>query len=133
MSDQDFAAIRKHPAYSEQILSRVAPFKELAALAGGHHERMDGRGYHGAVPAANLDFEVRLLAVADQFEALTAARPYRAGLSPSAALDILYRDADAGVDPAALGALERFLATSAAAALLTPHAPDPDVPVLPVG
>ena len=129
LTDEEFAAIRRHPAYSERILQRVRPFRELAPLAGAHHERMDGRGYHGGVPAATLDFDVRLLAVADQFEALTAARPYRDGLTPEAALELIARDAGEGVDPVALAALERFLATPRAAPLLRPQDPDPQVPI----
>lgn len=129
LTNEEFAAIRKHPAYSERILSRVEPFRELAPLAGGHHERMDGRGYHRAVPASALEFETRLLAVADQFEALTSARPYRAGLSAAVALEILHQDVGQGVDPNALEALERFLETPEAAPLLEPQPLDPDVPV----
>ena len=129
LTNEEFAAIRKHPAYSEQILSRVELFRELAPLAGGHHERMDGRGYYSAVPAGTLDFEVRLLAVADQFEALTAARPYRAGLSAEVALEILHKDVGDGVDSNALKALEHFLATPEAAPLLAPQPLDPGVPI----
>ena len=132
LTNKEFDLIRKHPAYSEQILSRVGPFRELAPLAGGHHERMDGRGYHNAVAAGTLDFEVRLLGVADQFEALTAARPYRARLSAEVALEILYKDAGDGVDWEALRALENFLCTSEAASLLTPQPLDPEVPISPM-
>ena len=132
LTNAEFDLIRKHPAYSEQILSRVEPFKELAPLAGGHHERMDGRGYHNAVAAGTLDFEVRLLSVADQFEALTAARPYRARLSAEVALEILYKDAGDGVDSEALRALEHFLGTPEAAPLLVPQPLDPDLPISPI-
>lgn len=103
LTEGELNAIRRHPAYSELILSRVGPFQELAELAGGHHERLDGRGYHRAVSATALTFEVRLLSVADQFEALTAMRPYREGLSAEAALALMHHDAGSGVDPAALG------------------------------
>jgi HD-GYP domain-containing protein (c-di-GMP phosphodiesterase class II) len=130
LTDEELAAIRRHPAYGEHILSRVQPFRDLAPLAGGHHERMDGRGYHRGVPAASVAFDVRLLAVADQFEALTADRPYREGLSPEAALALLRKDAGSGVDPVALAALERFLATPEATELVAAgHAFDPDIPV----
>jgi len=127
LSDDEFKAIRRHPAYSEKILTRVGPFKNLAAIAGAHHERMDGRGYHRGVLAASLDLEARLLAVADQFEALTAARPYREGLSPDAALSLIGKDVGEGVDPVALKALELFISTPSAAPLLTPAQPDPAI------
>ena len=129
LTDEEFASIRAHPAYSEQILMRVGPFRDLATIAGGHHERMDGRGYHRATPANTLEFEVRLLAVADQFEALTAARPYRDGMTPEAALELIGRDKGDGVDPIALKALERFIETPEAAPLLVPQTLDPEVPI----
>ena len=129
LTDEEFASIRAHPAYSEQILTRVSAFKDLADIAGGHHERMDGRGYHRATPATTLAFEVRLLAVADQFEALTAKRPYRDGMTPEAAIELIGRDKGDGVDPTALKALERFLETPEAAPLLVPQPLDPDVPI----
>ena len=127
LSDDEFKAIRRHPAYSEKILSRVGSFKDLAVIAGAHHERMDGRGYHRGVCAASLELEARLLAVADQFEALTAARPYRDGLSPEAALALIGKDIGEGVDPVALKALELFISTPPAAPLLMPTQPDPAV------
>lgn len=130
LTEAEFAAIKRHPAYGERILGRVGPFRELSKLAGAHHERLDGRGYYRAVPGAELAFEVRLLSVADQFEALTAARPYREGLSPDAALGLLHQDAGSGVDPEALAALESFLVTPEATPLLAPVAPDPEIPLV---
>lgn len=82
-----------------------------------------GAATTGPSRRATSPYEVRLLSVADQFEALTAARPYRAGMTPDAALALLYKDAGSGVDPAALGALEAFLTLPEAAPLLEPAPP----------
>lgn len=49
-------------------------------MVASHHERMDGRGYHRGLPAGRLPLAARVLAVADVCEALTADRPYRAGM-----------------------------------------------------
>lgn len=121
----EFGAVKRHPTYGELILGRVTPLRDLARFAGGHHERLDGRGYPRALPASHLSFEVRLLSVADQFEALTAARPYRPGMTPDAALAVLHDEVGSAVDPAALDALEAFLVTAPAAPLLTPPPLDP--------
>ncbi|MDZ7707107.1 MAG: HD domain-containing phosphohydrolase [Trueperaceae bacterium] len=118
LSEDEFAVIRRHPADSQRILERVGPFRVFAEVAGAHHERMDGRGYHGARRAGELPLEARILATADPFEALTASRPYRDGMSTEEALGLLRRDVGAGVDQACLAALEGFLATSAGAELL---------------
>lgn len=118
--------VRRHTAYGEHILSWAEAFTEAVPLAAGHHERPDGRGYHGAVPSNVLPFDVRLLAVADQFEALTSPRPHREAFSAEEALSILAAEAGTGVDAAALAALERFLTTPEAAELLTADRFDPE-------
>ena len=51
-TDEEFAAIRKHPDYSQQILARMPAFGILAHVASAHHERLDGRGYHRQLPGA---------------------------------------------------------------------------------
>ena len=121
LANSEVEALRMHTAYSEHILSWVRPFQDALPFAAGHHERLDGRGYHGAVPATLLDLDVRVLAVADQFEALTSSRPHRDAYSAEKALAILAADAGDGIDEAALAALERYLSTTAADAILAPR------------
>ena len=89
-----------------RILERVRAFQGLAELAGAHHERLDGRGYHRGVAAAGLPLAARVLAVADVCEALTADRPYRDGMAPDEALAIIRRDAGTALCPVAVEALE---------------------------
>lgn len=117
----ELESVQRHTVYSEHILSWIRPFQEAVPFAAGHHERVDGRGYHGAVPAKLLDLDVRLLTVADQFEALTSSRPHRDAFSAEEALGILSADAGHGVDEAPLAALERFLTTPAAAPIMAPR------------
>lgn len=112
LTEAELAIIKKHPEYSERIMQRVKPFEKLALIAGAHHERMDGRGYYRGIPAGQLPIQARLLAVADQFEALSATRPYREGLSQEQALGIMAKDAGNGVCKTSLEALERFLSGS---------------------
>ena len=99
------AEIERHPAYSWEILSRVGAFASFARLAAVHHEKLDGSGYPWKLTAADLDTPMRILVVADMYEALTADRPYRAGLTHEAALAILERDAPVKVCAAVVSAL----------------------------
>jgi putative nucleotidyltransferase with HDIG domain len=85
-------AIERHPLYSWEILSHVSAFAELAPVAASHHEKLDGSGYPWGLRADQLDFPSRILAVSDIYEALTANRPYRKGMSRSEALSIMTRD-----------------------------------------
>jgi HD-GYP domain-containing protein (c-di-GMP phosphodiesterase class II) len=65
---------------------------------------------------------MRVLAVADIYEAHTADRPYRAPLAPEEALGIIGRDTPEKLDPDALGALEAHLAGSGRAGVAVPDA-----------
>jgi HD-GYP domain-containing protein (c-di-GMP phosphodiesterase class II) len=77
--------VRLHPYHTERILARSAILQPLARIAGMHHERQDGSGYHHGAAGAQVPVEARLLAVADAYQAMTQDRPYRAALAPAAA------------------------------------------------
>ena len=93
-----------------RILERAPCFAELADLAANHHEKLDGSGYPRSLDACDLDLPMRVLAVADIYEALTADRPYRPPLPPEEALGIIARDVPDKLDPDVLGGLEAHLA-----------------------
>ena len=115
LTDDEFARMRLHPAYTETILAGIPAFAGFAAVAAAHHERLDGRGYHRGVPAGDLPVSARALAVADVFEALTADRPYRGPMDPDEALAICRRDAGRHLDPACVDALAAAIGRAARA------------------
>lgn len=75
--------------------------KHVPEYAGGHHERMDGRGYPRGLKGSEMSVQARIMAIADIFEALTAKdRPYKDGKKLSEALRILGRmKEDHHIDP----------------------------------
>ena len=101
----EFAAIREHPRYTQQILERVACLRGIVEIAPSHHERLDGTGYHRGLTAFDLSRPARILAVADIFEALTADRPYREAMPLEQALAILREQRGTGLCPAAVDGL----------------------------
>jgi putative nucleotidyltransferase with HDIG domain len=103
---EEWVQMRRHPALTVKILERVSAFRDLAATAGAHHERLDGGGYHLGLTGDQLNRDARILAVADVFEALTAERPYRAALPLDQVWAIMRRDAGHALCREALGALE---------------------------
>ena len=105
LTDAEYAEVKLHPLYTEQILGRISAFSDIAVAAAAHHERLDGRGYHRGVGADQLSAEARILAVADVFEALTADRPYRGRLDPDVAFEVLWKGAGAAFDPTYIAAL----------------------------
>jgi HD-GYP domain-containing protein (c-di-GMP phosphodiesterase class II) len=106
LTPDDWERVRLHAYYSERILSRSPFLAALAPVAGHHHERLDGSGYHRGTAAAELTPPARLLAAADAFHAMTEPRPHRQPLSPAQAADTLTREARAGrLDPDAVTAV----------------------------
>jgi len=75
--------------------------KNVPEYAGGHHERVDGKGYPRGLRGNQMSLQARMMAVADIFEALTACdRPYKNGKTLSESLNILGRFAMNGhIDP----------------------------------
>jgi hypothetical protein len=75
--------------------------KHVAEYAGGHHERMDGKGYPKGLTGEQMSVPARIMGIADIFEALTARdRPYKSGMKLSEALRILGKFRDNGhIDP----------------------------------
>ena len=106
LTDEEFRAIQTHPVHTLRILERAPCFASLADLAANHHEKLDGSGYPRSLDARHLDLPMRVLAVADVYEALTADRPYRGPLPVEEALAIINRDVPHKLDADALGALE---------------------------
>ncbi|HYY79987.1 MAG TPA: HD domain-containing phosphohydrolase [Actinomycetes bacterium] len=96
LSDGEWEQVRLHPYYTERALARSPALAPVGALAAGHHERLDGSGYHRGVPAAQLGMPARVLAAADVRQALSEARPHRPALPPAAAAEALAAEARAG-------------------------------------
>ena len=109
LGPREWDTVRRHPQWSMEILARVRAFEDVARIAGAHHERLDGSGYHRGLRATELDQPSRILAVADVAEALSADRPYRPALGPGEVLGIMRRDADRALDGDAFTALEHVL------------------------
>ena len=105
LTEQEMAQVRLHPAYTGQILGKVTAFAAIVEPASAHHERLDGRGYHQGLPGEHLSAMSRALAVADVYEALTADRPYRAGLPREEALAIVRRQSGSALCPESVEAL----------------------------
>jgi HD-GYP domain-containing protein (c-di-GMP phosphodiesterase class II) len=68
LSGGEWERVRLHPYYTERVLERSPALARLALLAGSHHERLDGSGYHRGAAAAQLSVGARLLAAADAYD-----------------------------------------------------------------
>jgi HD-GYP domain-containing protein (c-di-GMP phosphodiesterase class II) len=103
LTSAEWEQVRMHSYHSERILATSGT---LAPLAGMHHERLDGSGYHRSCRARELAPAARVLAAADAFQAMTQERPHRPALTSDAASDELAREVRAGrLDGDAVGAV----------------------------
>ena len=75
--------------------------KNVPEYAGGHHERMDGKGYPKGLTRDQMSVQARVMGIADIFEALTAKdRPYKQGMKLSQAMGIMHKFRTGGhIDP----------------------------------
>lgn len=105
LDEAEWRAMRLHPVHSRAILSGLTVFGEAAEIGGAHHERLDGRGYPDGIGGSDISLPIRIVTVADIFDALTADRPYRAAMTRTEAFAILDGDRDAGVDRQVVAAL----------------------------
>jgi HD-GYP domain-containing protein (c-di-GMP phosphodiesterase class II) len=105
----ELARMRDHPQLTRRILERVPGLRDVALLASAHHERLDGSGYPYALTADELTMPMRVLAVADVYDALTCDRPYRAARTSDEALAIIRADAPRRLDEDVVLALAALL------------------------
>ena len=104
----EWEQVRLHPYHSERILSRSEVLRPMAAVAGMHHERIDGSGYHRGSRNRQIPVEARILGAADAFGAMTHERPHRSALAPEvAAAELSTEAADGRLDPEAVDAVVR--------------------------
>lgn len=99
LTDEEFAQIKLHPVYGEEIISHIKVFKGIIPGVRHHHERYDGRGYPDGIKGEDIDITARIIAIADTFDAMTTDRPYRKGLSFEAAFEELKRCSGTQFDP----------------------------------
>lgn len=111
LTPEERACIERHPRDGVRILEPIADFAPLLPIVLEHHERFDGQGYPDGKAGGEIHHLARVLAVADVYDALVSDRPYRSGLSPSAAVDIIRTGAGAHFDPLVV---EAFLVLVAA-------------------
>ncbi len=111
LDSDEWEQVKAHPVFTEEILARITPFKELARIAGAHHERLDGKGYPRGLKGAGISLETRIITTADIFDAITAERPYRAAVPPAQALDMMEKLRGRALDGDCLDALRSALSS----------------------
>ncbi|MEE8058046.1 MAG: HD-GYP domain-containing protein [Pseudomonadales bacterium] len=99
-SDEEFAIMKTHASKGYNILTEkpdVIP--EVANVAHSHHERLNGRGYPRGLPATEITYFTRIVAIADAYDAITSKRVYSPAKSALEGLKILIGAKGSHFDP----------------------------------
>ncbi|HEY2725202.1 MAG TPA: HD domain-containing phosphohydrolase, partial [Pseudonocardiaceae bacterium] len=96
LTRDEWEQVRLHAYHTERVLNVVAPLRQMGRLAGLHHERCDGSGYHRSEHATQLPVLANILAAADAYHAMTESRPHRPARSAADAASELRQEAVAG-------------------------------------
>jgi HD-GYP domain-containing protein (c-di-GMP phosphodiesterase class II) len=96
LTDEEFEIIKEHVHLTWELLNDVEGFEDICLWASNHHEKLDGTGYPFGKKADELDFNSRLLACMDIYQAISEERPYHCGRCHADTMKILYEMADMG-------------------------------------
>jgi putative nucleotidyltransferase with HDIG domain len=99
LDDQEWESMRSHAQHTLEILDRIGPLHEMAAIAAAHHERLDGAGYPLGLTDEAIRRETRIITVCDFYDALTSDRPYRRALDRDEAIAIMSKSVGSAIDP----------------------------------
>lgn len=102
LNQYEIRVVQGHTFYTRKALEMITGFEEIADWAANHHEKLNGKGYPYGLDKSRLDFNSRLLACVDIYQALTEKRPYRKALSHNQAVGILRNMANQGLIDAAI-------------------------------
>lgn len=89
LNKKETMIIQSHPFYTRKIIETIKGFENITEWASNHHEKLNGSGYPYGLNANQLDFNSRILACVDIYQALTEDRHYRKRMSHGAAIKIM--------------------------------------------
>jgi putative two-component system response regulator len=96
LSDAERAKMMTHAAVGSELVQPMRTLADIVPLIRHHHERLDGSGYPDGLAGDQISLEVRVLTVADIYQALVSARPYKPAFAPSKAVAILREESAKG-------------------------------------
>lgn len=99
LTDEEFAMVKRHPEIGYDILKNIAEIPNIEASARWHHERMDGKGYPDGLMGEQIPKFVRIISVADSYDAMSSKRSYREMLPQDYIINELEKGKGTQFDP----------------------------------
>jgi HD-GYP domain-containing protein (c-di-GMP phosphodiesterase class II) len=119
LTAEEWETMKAHAAHGAEFLARHADFQPYAELVRHHHERIDGKGYPSGLCGDAIPLGARVIAVADSYDAMTSDRPYRRGMPPTQATQILHEGRGTQWDPLIVDALLQWIANPSERPMIT--------------
>ena len=100
LNDVEYKIIKTHPVIGKNILEPLKKnFGKVIDIVYHHHERFDGKGYPERLKGKEIPLEVRIITVADSFDAMTSDRAYRRGMPVEKGVEELIKNKGTQFDP----------------------------------
>jgi putative nucleotidyltransferase with HDIG domain len=109
LTPQEWTTMKSHTTAGAALLETREALRDLIPTVRHHHERLDGKGYPDGLQAAEIPLVVRIVTVADCFNAMVGRRPYRPPLPPTRALEELTRHRGTQFDPDVVEAMVQLV------------------------
>jgi HD-GYP domain-containing protein (c-di-GMP phosphodiesterase class II) len=112
LTPAEYEEMKSHASKTTELLSRMHFMRQYAAvpcIAGFHHEKWDGSGYPRGLKGNDIPLGARIMAMADVFDAITADRDYRKGVSVEKAMEYMRSQVGTAFDPEVFKHFERYI------------------------
>lgn len=123
LSDEEFALMKLHPVIGYEICKPLMLSEGILMIIRNHHEKLDGSGYPDGLKGGELPLSLRIVCIADAFDAMSSTRPYRGVMALTDVLAELSRGAGTQFDPVVVEALKDILPTEKFQAIYQREAP----------
>lgn len=129
LTNEEYLRLMEHPIRGEEILKGLLKNAPLSlAIVRSHHERLDGAGFPDGLVGDEIPLPVRIVTLADSFDAMTTARPYRGAQSATWALAEVAANCGSQFDPEVAAAFRSAYSVEGALPIVTPALVPPTLP-----
>lgn len=99
LTDFEYMIMKNHPGMSALIVSEITPLNSIIPWIKHHHENFDGKGYPDGLKSKNIPLESRIIAIADNYDALSSLRPYRKKMDKKSVIEYINSEFGKKFDP----------------------------------
>ncbi|MCX7991827.1 MAG: HD domain-containing protein, partial [Proteobacteria bacterium] len=99
LTDFEYMIMKNHPGMSALIVSEITPLNSIIPWIKHHHENFDGKGYPEGLKAKDIPMESRIIAIADNYDALSSLRPYRKKMAKEDVINYINSEFGKKFDP----------------------------------